>query len=538
MLLELIRKEFMARKDAADKSVVSLLLSWIVRGLFVAGFVALECFIALSLDKKIEKYSSYGTYDFLVFFLFVVFVAGIFYTTVKARKAIFDRKDSQVILTLPVSSSDIILSKIIYAYLQEVLFQLIVASPLLICYGVRRDFAVIYYVFAILYPIFISLSAVGIALLFSVAYEFIHKLISKSDVAQFIIAAVLVIALCFVYRYALNLFLVALADSSVGGVFSPEFVEGVHTMSKGVIPVKNIIMMTILRSNLGPNIAIFVGTTVLALAAGIAVSSVSYAKMMRNGAESSQKPSKKTKNRKLVSPYKALVKKELSLLFRDGGNVFSYTSLLIMAPFLTYVVVSSLNGVIFEDLKFYATYFPELISAINLALILLFAGVINSSASMSMSREKRCVEVVKSIPVPIMKQLGAKLLIPMVFSEFSFMITLFVLWIASPVSNAVLLAALVIGTMMIVWNNAFGLYADMHDAGAHKSKLAPWASIIPIAMPLLVLAFHFAVTTYSSMPVWVVYVLETAFVAVCFLPFVIGYKKRYERSFREMEVRV
>ena len=538
MLLELIRKEFMARKDAADKSVVSLLLSWLVRGLFIAGFIALECFIAISLDRKIEKYSSYGTYDFLVFFLFLVFVAGIFYTTTKARKSIFDHKDSSVVLPLPISGSDIILSKIIYVYLQEVIFQLIVASPLLICYGVRRDFAVIYYVFAVLYPIFISLSAVGIALLFSIAYQYIHKAISKSDVARFIIAVVLVVGLCFVYRYVLNLFLVALADSSIGGVFSPEFVEAIHTMSRFVVPVKNIIMLTILRSNIGPNIAIFVGVTVLAFVAGVIVASVTYAKMMRNGAESQQKAVKKEKKHKLRSPFKALIKKELDLLFKDGGNIFSYTSLLIMAPFLTYVVVSSLNGVIFEDLKFYATYFPELISAINLALILLFAGVINSSASLSMSREKRCVEVIKAIPVPVGTQMKAKLVIPMVFSEFSFLVTLFVLWVGSPVSGSVLLVALIIGTMMILWNNAFGLFADMHDAGSHKSKLSPWAAIVPIALPLVILGFHFAVTTYSSLPVFVIYILEAAFVAVCFLPFVIGMKKRYEKSFREMEVRV
>ena len=72
MLIELIRKEFIAKRDLSNKSVVSAVFSYLLKAILLAGFIALECFIALSLDKKINKYSPYGSYDFLVFFLFIV----------------------------------------------------------------------------------------------------------------------------------------------------------------------------------------------------------------------------------------------------------------------------------------------------------------------------------------------------------------------------------------------------------------------------------------------------------------------------------
>ena len=70
MFLELLRKEFIERKNDEKQSIAMLVLSVLLRVLLIAGFIALECFIALNLDKKIVKYSSYGSFDFLVLFLF------------------------------------------------------------------------------------------------------------------------------------------------------------------------------------------------------------------------------------------------------------------------------------------------------------------------------------------------------------------------------------------------------------------------------------------------------------------------------------
>ena len=538
MLIELIRKEFIAKRDLSNKSVVSAVFSYLLKVILLAGFIALECFIALSLDKKINKYSPYGSYDFLVFFLFIVMVIGIFYSTVSSRKVIFDSGDGEIILRLPISPTNIILSKIIYLYLKDVLLELFVATPLLICFGISHSLMARFFVFAILYPIFISLFSIGVSLLLSVLYQWIYKKIKQSDIAQFIIAAILVIGLCFAYKVVLDMFLLALSDSSVGGVFSDSFINGIHDASVFFLPVRNITMIVVSKTNILQNIAILLGMIILSLTLGIGVSSLVYSKMLRSGNSREAVLYKKNKPFKVKSVSKALIKKEMDLLFKDGTNMFSYTSLLIMAPFLTYVVISSLNGVIFSDLKFYATYFPELVSAINLALVLLFAGIINSSASMSMSREGKCIQIVKYSPIPLSKQIICKLLIPVIFSEGSFIVTLLVLLITSAVSYPVLLASLFIGTLMILWNNAFGLYADMHDHSSAKSKLGIWNNVVPIVLPLVLLGIHFVLTTYTLLDVLYVYLIECGFVLLCLAPFFINIGKRYKKAFSNMEVRL
>lgn len=66
MFLELLRKEFLERRSGESKTLLARVFSILFYLLFVGLLVALECFIALTLDKKIESYSSYGSYDFLV----------------------------------------------------------------------------------------------------------------------------------------------------------------------------------------------------------------------------------------------------------------------------------------------------------------------------------------------------------------------------------------------------------------------------------------------------------------------------------------
>ena len=225
MFLELLRKEFIERKNDEKQSIAMLVLSVLLRVLLIAGFIALECFIALNVDKKIVKYSSYGSFDFLVLFLFLMMVLSIVFTMVKARGVIFNHKDSMVTLPLPISPSTQVFSKVVYLYIESVLLGWVTSTPLLICYGATRHYIPYYYIFSGLYPLLISIFSVGISLLFALVYQQIYKLITKSDIAQFIVASVLVVTLCYLYQFVLNLFLTALNDSSIGGVFSTDFVN-------------------------------------------------------------------------------------------------------------------------------------------------------------------------------------------------------------------------------------------------------------------------------------------------------------------------
>ena len=102
MFLELIFKEFTKQRNFSKDKRKTFFLT-LLKLIFVGAFIALEVFIFLNLDKKIEKYSSFGTYDFLVLFIFVLEIVAIVSSIVQARKVLFDKEDNRILMPLPIS---------------------------------------------------------------------------------------------------------------------------------------------------------------------------------------------------------------------------------------------------------------------------------------------------------------------------------------------------------------------------------------------------------------------------------------------------
>lgn len=538
MFLELLRKEFIERKNEGEKGLAAKILSGFLQVLFAAALIALECFIFYSLDEKITKYSHYGTYDFLVLFLFAMFLVGVFFTMVKARNTLFDSKDSRVTMVLPLAPSNQVFAKVVYLYVEAALVELCTATPLWMTYGVRRHYIPYYHIFALLYPLIISFAIVGFALLFALVYQQIYRLIKKSAIAQFVTASVLVLGLCLLYQFILNLFLTALNDSSIGGVFSEDFISALHKARNFFLPVSFLTDALIAKEQIKSDIFFFLGATLFVDTLGVGVTSIVYYHEIKNETYPVDHKKHGKKPLSLVSPTKALIQKEISILFKDEANLFSYTSLLILCPFLTFAVISSLNSIIYDNLRFYAAYFPELVNGINLTLILLFSGVINASASRSMSRENKALLLVKMIPVSPLKQMLIKVSIPLLFSSVSFLLTEIILISAGIITLPVFFSSLFIGLVTLLFTDVFGVYADMFDLSSKKRKfkLSAVNEMIPLLLPLLCFLFFFLFQVVVRLPSYAIYLLASALPVVFCIPLCFLLPKGFQKSFYRMEV--
>lgn len=539
MFLELVRKEFIQRRSDNKQSKVASVINTFLRVIILACFIGLECYIAINLDKKIIKYSSYGSFDFLVLALFIMMGLNIIFTLTKARKSIFDYKDNVVILTLPIESTTKVFSKVTYLYIEASIFSLFTSTPLLVCYGASRGFIPYYYIYSFLYPFISSLFSTGVSLLLSIVYQKIYKLIKRNDIVQFVLACLVVILSCYLYQFVLNLFLTVLNDSSIGGMFSLDFVNFLHNARYYFLPIYHLLDLVIEKQQIASDILIYLGATILSILLGVGIVSACYLHEMKQG-EHYVKSNNKIKKKKLVSPFKSLIKKEFNILFKDDTNLFSYTSLLILCPFLTYVVISSLNSIIYDNLRFYASYFPELISGINLCLILLFVGVINTSASLSISREGKGAIIIKYIPISPLKQILVKILVPFTFSLVSLFITVTVLFGLNIINLSTFLAGLFIGICLISFTNIFGIYADMKDKSTidRKFKLSIINEVIPLIVPIVIFLIFFVFSIYIKLPSYLLYLISCVFSLCLLLSLFIKFKTRYIDAFNKMEVNV
>ena len=533
MLVELVYKEFKKEYSSFNSNIWIKVLKLLLRLVFVALLITLEVFIFKSLDKKIVTYSSYGTYDFLVLFLFLMSVVGIVSSLISARKIIFDKEDARLLSPLPISPSTIVFSKMTYVYVKDVLLNLVISTPLLITFASSRFFMPYFYVASIIYPLIISAFNVGVALILVTPYEFIYKLVKSNDIVQFVLASVIVVVLCFIYQFVLNLFLTALNDSSIGGMFSTSFIESLHNLVKYLLPVNNFTSLIVNKENILPNVCIILGLILVVLSLG-GILSTYFFKFLNQRDISIRRKNKKS-NIKLITPFKALLIKEMDLLFKDSTYIFSYTALLIMAPFLSYVVISSMNSIMYTNLKFYTSIFPEVLEGINMCIVLLFASIINASASLSFSREEKCIQIVKYIPVSIKLQLVAKTLIPLILSSFSLVVSLFVLVVSKNINVTTFFISLIIGLILTFFNNVFGTYLDMLDKGSRKNKISYLNPLIASVFPLILLIIHF-VFGFMKVHIALIYFIEIALSLLLVLPLIIRCKTKYNKAFKQMEV--
>lgn len=534
MILELVHKEYVESREKGNGKLSGLVVSLLVKALAAIALIVLEIFIFKNLDDKIKLYSKYGTFDFLVLFLFAMIFVDVIFSVLRARKVFFKQTDSEIMLPLPINTGEVIFAKSLYIYLNSVITNLVIATPILMTFGAARMFIPYYYVFSVLYPFFISLFTLGITLILVVPFQYLYKLIQGHDIIQFILASIIVIGLCFVYKVVLDLFFVLLSDSQIGGSFDESFIENLHNATPFLVPVNSLLDPIVNQENIFAGIAIYLGFTLIFLTVGGYLSSMTYIYMSQNELQKKKKQ-KEVKPLKLRGIFPALLKKEFIILFRNSGYTFSYTALLIMQPFLTTVVLSSLGSIMYKNLTVYVTYLPELINAINIALILLFNSVINNSASLGITREGKAVQFIKYAPISAFKQIVAKLAIPTILSAVSFTITELVLISTGVVSVTAFFFSRFTGLLLIVALNVLSLYFDMKDRAVKRSKLKILSPLLSMVLPL-VIALGVVGLSFPIRESALIYLILVGIVVVFTLPIVLLSKKMLIKAFHSMEV--
>ena len=530
MIVELLHKEYKEnfinniKKASNFKTFFSLLIKLI----FISLFIALEVYIYFALDKKLMLFSEYGSLDFLILFLVILLIGSVFTSLNKVRNVFYKRKDSEVLLHLPVNNEEIIFSKIIFTYLYSVLINFVISVPLLFSYGVSRgiedNIYPAFYVLSILYPLLISIFSSGLTLILLPLYNKIYNFLKNKALLQVILGSLLVICLCFIYQYVLDLFINLINDSKVDSIVSMDFINNLHNVTPYLFPVSGLVNVAINRINAFNHLAIALGISLGIILIGFIISSLSYTKFLKNEISSNKKIEPK-KITKLTSLTKTLLKKEFILIFRNSNYVFSYTSLLIMQPFLAFVVISSLNGILYENMEMLLIYFPELINGLNILLLLLFSSIISSASLDSYSREDKNLMIVKYLPISPLKQSYIKLIMPLIFSSASLLITNLILISFKEISLNAFLVATILGLLLQVSLVFNGLYIDLIKLNSDlNGNISFLSTLISVVLPLVIFLIHF-IMSYFRLSSALIYIIEVILMLSITIISIVPFKK-------------
>ncbi len=518
-------------------SLLSRVLKSLLFLLVLACFLALEVYIYLALDAQLKEFSSYGSGDFLVLFLFLYFFLSVLSSLPLADRCLYRRRDEEILFPLPVSDDDVILGKGLYLYIRLVFSTLFLATPLLIAYGTTSDMMPQYYVLAIVYPFVVSFVSIGLLLALLPLYHRLARFMKGKFLLQLVLGVGVTVALCFLYRYVLELFLNIVQGSRLDALFSASFLAGLHEASPWFIPVSNYFALMSGTENVISNLLYLLGAILLMAFLGIYLLSYLYRSNKEPSTDEKKKRKEKKASLRVLSPFRALLKKEFILLFRNGNYLFSFSSLLFMQPFLCYVVISSLSRLLYSNLAIFLDFFSELPNGISLLLLLLFASLVSSGAADGIAREEKGRLFLKTSPLSPIKMTLAKLLLPVAVSLFSFYLSAIVLLASGEIGVPLFFVAFVSGTFLIVSVSSYGLLGDLaaHSYGGRgKGFLGALPALLSVLFPLMVALIHFSLMFFARLPSAAIYGIEIAFSFLLLvpLPFV---PRRLDRLYLQME---
>lgn len=526
-MLTLLMKDFklmFPREGSRLKSVLKILFSIISTALFIA----IETVFFIAVLKKIDSFKG-APLAFTVLFLMVISLLLTFATVFKAKKLFFNELDMQQLSPHPIENSMQIFSKLVFVFLTHYVSSLMFTLPIFISYGYLYHKTMIFYYLAVFYPVFTGIFEIGIALLLVYPVWMFFEFLKKHVFLELSLSIIMLFALAIPYSYVLNIFIGLVSNNDILLIFTEESMTTLRDIQQHAFPL-NLLIDAFLNGR-SRNFFPYVSISVSVLILGLSITVFTFHKV-RNLASSSTKA--KGGFKKPKSQTYALIKKEISLLIKKPEYILSYTALLAVQPFLTYLILKAMNTV-FQSGTFlyYTTLFPGFVPLVDVFLVMMVAIVINSGANSYVAIEERTIKNLKTIPVPYKKQLLIKVTIPFILSSSVLLISLLILYLNGILS---LLTTVFAGLLTIVFLLIFDVVSLIEELQIRHAKPRSTfiSTLISYVLPFLYVALGILLS-YIGVPLALMFIAGLAVLLIASVPIILTLFKNMGRWFMELE---
>lgn len=525
LLVKDLKLLFLSDKSSIKKKIMSLIFT----ALMMIIFVVFEVYLFVMIINKVKIYSNAAT-AFLTLFLVVISVIMMFLNIGRAHKLFFNEKDIEQLTHYPVTNDQIILSKLVFMLIMHYITSLIFVYPIFIAYGQIIGRTPIFYFLCIFYPLLSFLFEGGVALILVYPFKLLIDYLKKHLILQFITAVVIMVGLCFLYSKVLTVFMDLVMSNNLSSLFTTKSIISLRNAMDKMIPINFLAEMFLgVDGQFIPYFCITIGIFAIGLA--ISIFAFNYFRSIRFNS----KPKPLKGNLKVQSVKKILIKKELILLFKNSNNIFSFTGLLVVQPFLLYLVISALNGVFSSGLfQFYMLVLPQFVPLLDIVIIMLFTLIINSGANSYITVEKNTMKIMKTIPVNYKTQLFIKAAVPFVASTISLIVSTLVLYVLGTVSFRTFMFGTLLSIVLLL---VFVLVSFKEELGIrmNKPRSSFMSSLYSYLLPILFFVVAL-VTSYFGVSILLSYFIGLLVIIMLGIPYIVILKKKTSSLFMDLEV--
>lgn len=528
-MLNLLFKDFklMFRQD---KKLSRRIISTLVSLIFIACFVAIEVVLFTTIITKLDRYEG-ASMAFLNLFLFILSLMLIVSGVVRANKLFFNDKDIEQLSVHPVSNSAVIFSKLVFLFFVHYATSLVFTYPIIIAYGVIANKGLWFFYSGVFYPMLSFIFEIGVALILVYPYWLLKKFLKKRILLKFIITLVILFVGCYLYANILNVFIEIIAGSGINSLFTTKNINALISLEKIEVPINFLVDVFVQKksSSLFPFLAVSLG--IFMLGATITIFAFHHVRNI------SVNPKTKAKDReyKQLSPMKALIKKEFILLTKNSDYSLSFTGLLIVQPFLVYMVIKALNTIFTTGIfSYYVSVVPNFIILIDLLILMLFTVIISQGASQYIQMEKRTIKVMKTIPIRYTKQVFIKVIIPFLMSVLSLVLTMVVLLIFKLITVSTFILGLFLTIILLVIYNAVALKEELSIRNK-KPRSTYMSNLYSYLLPIGYFGVC-AILSYFGMSMYIAFAIGFGLFIILGVPVIIYLFKNINSLFMDLDV--
>ncbi|MGN0771376.1 MAG: hypothetical protein ACI4MI_02195 [Christensenellales bacterium] len=464
--------------------------------------------------------------DFISVMLLASQIAVLFLGMMSYLQIMYFGNDNEILMTLPVKSSAIYLSKLVVALFNNLIISTIIILPSLITIAVAFakegfSFGAEYYVLIPFALIFIPFLPLLIISILSFPIMKMGSYFKKHPTISALLTAIITVAIVL----AIYLPSMMMGESESEDI-SASMVSMMSTLGRYFYPTY-CFALAMVGNQIAKNLAIFFAITVAALAIGVLTSLFFYKSTLSNiseggGVESS---AKKVKETGVMPLGKALVMRELKDVMRDQGIAIQTFMMLVLAPAMLLIGIFIGKNSQPEEGETFCIGMFELAMCFFYSCMMI--GGMNYMSLIAISRERDQLAISKTLPVTSAQIIKAKLTLSDMTSVLAVVLCAIVFAIFSHTAwyNKIIYAFGVIAIVLPM--NSFCIMRDIKAPNLKWSNIKQisknnMGTLIPMLINVgagLVIMIVGIVLSFLPMQEWLMSIILWAIVAVAAIIF-------------------
>ncbi len=401
MIKILVRNHFKRSKPRLTNINAKNIIGYVLLAILTALILGVFGYILLLLTQTFSRLRLPDVYLKTVFFILLIVLT--IYEIFNIIKQLYQSKDNNIYLKLPIEKEKIFLSKIIYLYLKQVVIALVFLFITAGIYGlVESDITFFYYLRLVVIGFIVPFLSLALASLLSMPVSYLLGFVKKSKLLLIASLTVVIGTFFLVYMQFINVVLsfINLTSGSSSPVIDPLIINNLkETVNK--LYLSSVFYNLLMNESFLISILIIIVIIGILMVGSFYLLKFFYFKALNKENERIDVEIKK--EIKQSKPSMAVFKKELKTLTRNPDYAFQAIILNILMPIFIFLTIR-LTYKAGE-----ATVGKEIVPGITLLTILVFILLTNSFQGMILSREKDAHYLTKIIPVKMSKQIFAKI---------------------------------------------------------------------------------------------------------------------------------